>query len=162
MTDANTTTTTTTGPVDTPVVVTTTVQTGDSAISSGDPYSQYSEDDGNVLKNNQLAYLQKKAEIKLENERWRGRQYMAWVAMAAMILSTTAMMFWVPETRMDKLADVVTWFYAAMSSVVGAYLGTTTWAFISNAKSKLKNQPAVTPFDGYTAAKQDPSYYSEK
>lgn len=162
-TDANTTTTTTTGPAETPVVVTTTVQTGgDVQQSTPDPYAQYSENDAGVLKNNQLAYLQKKAEIKLENERWRGRQYMAWLAMISMILATVAMMFWVPETRMDKLADVVTWFFAAMSSVVGAYLGTTTWAFISNAKSKLKNAPAVTPFDGYTAAKQDSSYYSEK
>lgn len=159
MTDANTTTTTaTTGPVEAPVVVTTTVQTG--AAADTDPYDQYSEGSSDQLNNNRLAYLQKKAEIKLENERWRGRQYMSWLAMISMILATIAMMFWVPESRMEKLSDVVTWFFAAMSSIVASYLGTTTWAFISDAKNKLKNKPSATPFDGY--AKQDPSYYSDK
>ena len=34
----------------------------------------------------------------------------------------------IPEARLKILADPITWFFFSMTSVIGAYMGFTTWA----------------------------------
>lgn len=58
------------------------------------------------------------------------RRRMAWVALNAIIVVTLCAMFLVTPERLDKLDDVITWFYMCMCSIVLGYLGFTTYAFI--------------------------------
>tara|TARA_Y100000310_G_C20271345_1_gene618176 strand:+ start:215 stop:448 length:234 start_codon:yes stop_codon:yes gene_type:complete len=60
--------------------------------------------------------------------RWKNRRRMAWLAMISIIVVTGLAFFVLPMERLDKLADVITWFYLSMASIVGAYMGLSTWA----------------------------------
>lgn len=61
---------------------------------------------------------------------WKNRRKMAWVSLISMIVATALVFFVVPVARLKIIGDVITWFYFAMTSVVGAYMGFTTWASI--------------------------------
>ena len=67
--------------------------------------------------------------IDLEKRKWSNRRRMAWLAFISMILVTAALLFAPIETsRIKILSEPITWFYFAMASVIGAYMGFTTWA----------------------------------
>jgi hypothetical protein len=63
---------------------------------------------------------------------WRNRRRMAWVSLISMLVATALSFFVVPEHRLKLLGDVITWFYFTMASIVGAYMGFTTWAHIKD------------------------------
>jgi hypothetical protein len=81
---------------------------------------------------------QKDSDIKEENgkdliamaRRWRNRRRMAWMSLLCMFVLTYFIIFTdiVPIARLTVLKEVITWFYFACISVVGAYMGFTTWA----------------------------------
>ena len=60
--------------------------------------------------------------------RWKNRRRMAWTALISMIITTILILFVVPEPRLALLAEPIIWFYFSMASVIGAYMGFTTWA----------------------------------
>lgn len=71
------------------------------------------------------------AEILAGKVKWKNRRKMAWVSLAAIIGVTIAMLFApIPETRLIILKEPVTWFYFSMASVIGMYMGATTYASI--------------------------------
>jgi cation transport ATPase len=65
-------------------------------------------------------------------ERSNNRRRMARVALISMIVVTLLMLFVVKDNRLEHLADMTTWFFMTMASIVGAYMGFTTWAYIAN------------------------------
>lgn len=61
--------------------------------------------------------------------RWKHRRRMAYTALVSMLVLTAyAVSPWIDIERLDKLSDVIEWFYFAMASIVGAYMGFATWA----------------------------------
>lgn len=64
----------------------------------------------------------------LMHKRWRNRRKMAWVSLISMLVVTLLAFFVIPESRLSLLSEVITWFYLGMVSVIGAYMGFTTWA----------------------------------
>ena len=61
--------------------------------------------------------------------RWKNRRRMAWTSMIAMLAVTFLLLFGpIPDSRLKILAEPLTWFFFAMASVIGAYMGFTTWA----------------------------------
>jgi hypothetical protein len=71
----------------------------------------------------------KEEEMELERRKWRGRRRMAGIALAAIITVMFILLFApIPETRLKLLSDPITWFFFSMASVIGAYMGFTTWA----------------------------------
>jgi len=61
--------------------------------------------------------------------RWRHRRRMAYISLYSMLAATVyALGPWIPETRLDKLSSIIEWFYFAMASVVGAYMGFASWS----------------------------------
>jgi len=58
---------------------------------------------------------------------------MAWIALLSILVVTGLMMFVVDMERLDKLSDVVVWFYMSMATVIGAYMGASVYA---NVKGK--------------------------
>lgn len=60
--------------------------------------------------------------------RWKNRRRMAWVSLISMLIVTILVLFYIPEERLKILSEVITWFYFSMASVIGCYMGFTTWA----------------------------------
>jgi polyferredoxin len=61
--------------------------------------------------------------------RWKHRRRLAYLAMSSMIAVTTVVLTpLVAETRVQTASDALSWFYFAMASIVGAYVGFATWA----------------------------------
>lgn len=73
--------------------------------------------------------LSLKEEMELERNKWRGRRRMAGVALAAMIAVMFCILFGpIPETRLKTLEEPLVWFFFSMASIIGAYMGFTSWA----------------------------------
>lgn len=70
-----------------------------------------------------------KVEANIAEDRFKNRRRMAWLAMYAMVSFTALLLSpYITNDRINALADVFSTFYIAMASVVGAYMGFTTWA----------------------------------
>jgi hypothetical protein len=67
------------------------------------------------------------SEQEIYEQRSVNRRRMAWVALVAMIASAVAMMFFVPETRLKQLDGLLEIYWVALGSIVGAYVGISTW-----------------------------------
>ena len=71
----------------------------------------------------------KKQEHEMERNKWRGRRKMGWVALISILAVTALLLFaTISEERLKILSEPITWFYFSMASVIGAYMGFTTWA----------------------------------
>jgi len=64
-------------------------------------------------------------------DRSKNRRRMAWISLVAMLIVTGYAMGIVPIERLEKLEVVITWFYMSCASVIGAYMGFTTWAAVA-------------------------------
>lgn len=73
---------------------------------------------------------EREIDIELEKVRWQNRRRMAWLSLLAMIALTYVILFtnFASIERLSVLDDVITWFYLCCASVIGAYMGVTTWA----------------------------------
>ena len=66
-------------------------------------------------------------ELKIYEMRAANRRRMAWVSLLAMILTAAALIFLVPDSRLDKLKDLLDLYWIALGGVVGAYVGISAW-----------------------------------
>lgn len=64
---------------------------------------------------------------KLNARRWKNRRRMAWLSLLSIIAITIMSFYYVDIERLKVLDSVITWFYTVMGSVVGAYVGFSTW-----------------------------------
>lgn len=62
--------------------------------------------------------------------RWKNRRRMAWTSLISMIIFVLLVMFVVPESRLEMITEMLSWYFLAAVSVCGAYMGFTTWADI--------------------------------
>lgn len=65
---------------------------------------------------------------KLERKRFQNKMGLAWVSMASLIGFTIALWFFVPESRLNIIAEASAWIYFAFTSVIGAAMGFKTWS----------------------------------
>lgn len=63
-------------------------------------------------------------------DRWKNRRRMAWAAFVSMMVVTLLLFYTVPDSKLDKLDDVVIWFYGTMATLILGYMGTTVTAHI--------------------------------
>lgn len=66
-------------------------------------------------------------EIEIYEQRAKSRRGMAWLALIAMIVSAFCFMFVVPESRLKTLDGLLEIYWIGLSSIVGAYVGISTW-----------------------------------
>lgn len=66
-------------------------------------------------------------ELKIYEMRAANRRRMAWVSLLAMIITAAALIFFVPDSRLDKLKDLLDLYWIALGGVVGAYVGISAW-----------------------------------
>ena len=73
------------------------------------------------------------AELNITKDKFRNRRRMAWMAMVSMTVYTGLLLTPIIDTdRIKSLSDILDMFYIAMASIVGAYMGFTTWATKNN------------------------------
>jgi NADH:ubiquinone oxidoreductase subunit E len=73
--------------------------------------------DGNVTSKEEKIYEKKAV----------NRRRMAWVSLIAMVFTAIALLFFVPETRLEKIKDMLDLYWIALGGVVGTYVGISTW-----------------------------------
>jgi hypothetical protein len=60
---------------------------------------------------------------------WKHRRRMAYASLVSIIAVTLILLGpWVPVERVEKLSDLISWFYFSLASIVGAYMGFATWS----------------------------------
>lgn len=69
-----------------------------------------------------------KEDGKLAKKRFENKMALAWVSMVAMIGFTIALWFFVPESRLNTIAEASAWIYFAFTSIIGAAIGFKTWS----------------------------------
>jgi hypothetical protein len=73
-------------------------------------------------------------EPQMTPEEWKqfrdDRRLMAWLSLLSIVAVTVAALFFIPIERLEKLDDIISWFYIIMASIVGVYYGVKTWAMI--------------------------------
>lgn len=66
----------------------------------------------------------------LNKQRWKNRRRMAWWSLVSMTLITMLVLFTdlCPESKLAVISEMITWYYFCSASIIGAYMGFTTWA----------------------------------
>ena len=69
---------------------------------------------------------------EMQKKRWKNRRRMAWISLVSMIIVTVSILFTdiVEIERLKVLTEVITWFYFSCASIIGMYMGATTYASI--------------------------------
>lgn len=68
-------------------------------------------------------------EAKTAQTRFKNRRRMGWLAIGSMVAFTGILLTPIVDVeRIQALDEVFSVFYLAMASIVGAYMGFTTWA----------------------------------
>lgn len=55
------------------------------------------------------------------------RRRMAWVSLIAIILTAFSLLFLVSDSRIERIKDLLDFYWIALGSIVGAYVGISTW-----------------------------------
>ena len=135
-------------------------------------FSTFTEDAERVfdVQKAKFEYAKDKVQMQLDNERWKNRRRMAWISLWAAIAVPAAMFTVVPESKIEALDEVVAWFMMGCFSIIGTYIGTATWAQVSQARSASNSSSPMgnNPWDNYgggrldNPAEQKDNYYSEQ
>jgi len=78
--------------------------------------------------------INEESKLKIILSKWKHRRRMAWVSLLLMVVMTISLFFFIPEAKLDKLEDVISWAYMAFASIVGAYMGLATFEGVKNKK----------------------------
>jgi hypothetical protein len=71
--------------------------------------------------------LVSKKEEELYEKKAKNRRAMAWVSLIAMVASGFAIMFLIPEARLQKINTMLDLYWISLGGIVGAYVGISTW-----------------------------------
>lgn len=89
---------------------------------------KYDLDDDGRLTSSDINDAANLIELELREEKATTQKRMAWVAMCSMLVFTIGLfMPFIPDSRVEGLADLLGLFYIAQAGVVGAYMGVTAW-----------------------------------
>jgi hypothetical protein len=76
-----------------------------------------------------LSPVDSRLDSKQVEEIWDGRRRIAWIALFAMIIPTFYIIGFVTSVPLiTQFAELLTWFYLAMASIVCAFFGFSSWA----------------------------------
>lgn len=67
----------------------------------------------------------------MKDEIWVSRRRMAWVSLWGIIVPTAYIILRVSDVHiLEELANLMSWYYLALASIIGAYFGFKSWAQI--------------------------------
>ena len=89
--------------------------------------SKYNDLDINkdgVISDEEIESWQLKEEVERANRKQRQQRYMAWTAMASMVVFTAVILSpLIPDSKLELMATLLSTFYIAQAGVVGAFMG---------------------------------------
>lgn len=89
---------------------------------------RYDLDKNGVLSAEELEQSKEVLELELREEKADTHRRMAWTCLVAMIMLTVILLSgYIPIEQMTALAPIIPMIYIALGSIVGAYMGFTTW-----------------------------------
>lgn len=88
--------------------------------------SQAGMKSGEEIDLNQDGVVSSKEE-EIYEKKAANRRRMAWVSLIAMIASGFALMFFIPEARLQKLGAMLDLYWISLGGITGAYVGISTW-----------------------------------
>ena len=75
-----------------------------------------------------IAAVEKLAEVERQDRKQQAQRRMAWVAIWSMVVFTTVLFSpMISDSRVSALADLLGLFYIAQAGVVGAFMGMSAW-----------------------------------
>ena len=75
-----------------------------------------------------VAAVEKLAEVERQDRKQQAQRRMAWVAIWSMVVFTTVLFSpMISDSRVSALADLLGLFYIAQAGVVGAFMGMSAW-----------------------------------
>ena len=75
-----------------------------------------------------IAAVEKLAEVERQDRKQQAQRRMAWMAMWSMVVFTVVLFSPViSDSRVSALADLLGLFYIAQAGVVGAFMGMSAW-----------------------------------
>ncbi|MEC8488622.1 MAG: hypothetical protein VXZ13_06920 [Pseudomonadota bacterium] len=97
-------------------------------LERGSRYEAHDLDGDGIVTDAEIAREKEMIELELREEKAKAQQFMAWTAMASMIVASVVLFTpIVSDSRVAGLADLLGLFYIAQAGVVGTYMGTTAW-----------------------------------
>lgn len=89
-------------------------------------YEVPQKNEGDDMDLNHDGIISKKEE-ELYEKKAINRRRMAWFSLFAMIVSGFAIMFIIPESRLQKINSMLDLYWISLGGIVGAYVGISTW-----------------------------------
>lgn len=81
-----------------------------------------------VITSDEIILKEKISALELHEEKAESQKKMAWVSLIAIIVFTVFMFSpWVPAEKVNTLTNLSDIFYVSMASIIGAYMGFTSW-----------------------------------
>ena len=75
-----------------------------------------------------IAAVEKLAEVERQDRKQQAQRRMAWMAMWSMVVFTVVLFSpMISDSRVSALADLLGLFYIAQAGVVGAFMGMSAW-----------------------------------
>lgn len=69
--------------------------------------------------------------------RWKNRRRMAYIALCSMVMLMSYIISpWVSASRVEPLSSIIDTFYFVMGSIVGGYMGLSTFSAVWNRSTK--------------------------
>lgn len=68
-----------------------------------------------------------KKELEIYEQRAWHRRNMAWLSLIIAIFSGISLMFFIPESRLEKLDGLLELYWIGLLGITGTYVGVSTW-----------------------------------
>lgn len=93
-----------------------------------DHMKKFDENDDGKLTENEFELYQQNERLKSTLEKQDAQRQMAWTAIVV-VIAATALLFtpFIDDKRIETIIPMLDWFYIAMASIPGAFMGMTAW-----------------------------------
>lgn len=90
--------------------------------------AKFDQDQDGILTEKEFELYQQNEKLKATLSKQESQQRMAWTAICVIIV-VTGMLFLpgISEERIETIIPMLDWFYIAMASIPGAFMGMTAW-----------------------------------
>jgi len=93
-----------------------------------DHMAKFDENKDGVLTEKEFELYQQNEKLKATLSKQDSQQKMAWTAVVVIIVVTSVLFLpGIPDKRIETIIPMLDWFYIAMASIPGAFMGMTAW-----------------------------------
>ena len=68
------------------------------------------------------------------SNQFKNKKWLAWVALISTIMVMFSVLFCLDDGKIKVVSGIIQWFFTLMASIIGAYVGFSTWQDVSEMK----------------------------